>query len=255
MKKITLLLSVFALVLTSCSDNDDTPTANPTTSNSDVLIKKRIFTETGFPAETTTYTYNGKKLVKATSDLYGYTNFTYTGDLITKVEDYSTSNELELSKVYTYNSSDKLLTVTYKDFISNDGMKFVFTYNAGGTVSYDEYIGDVTSQPDFNGSYKMFFQNNEVIKLEQYSPTGVLQQTRTYTYDGKNNPYKNIIGWAQLQYDHYHLGGAFQNAINRNVPGFMTTNFDTYDSNNFLLTQTFKRNSDSSVISTTQCIY
>jgi hypothetical protein len=260
MKKIVLLLSVVSLVIASCSSDADSlpvivPLADSVVDTNGILVKKQEYTDTGFPTEIYNYTYSGNKLVKITDQDGGYSNVTYTGDLITKIEHYDNGNGLIANEIFTYTASNKMLTNTYKDFDANIGTKYTYTYNSDGTVSYDYYFGDSTTQTTSNGSYKMFFLNNEVIKMEHYSQTGVLTKTDTFTYDGKNNPFKNITGWAELGYNQGETGSAFQNLVNNNNPNEMYTNFYTYDSNNFPLTEIAKDNSDSSVISTAKYTY
>ncbi len=127
-------------------------------------------------------------------------------------------------------------------------------YNIDGTVSVSKYSGNATAQTDYMGYYKMFLLNKEIVKVENYDSIGLLVETSTFTYDGKNNPFKNILGWAQLQYSTSQLGGAYQNVVHNNDPSEDLTNTYTYDANNFPLTQT-ERDAANTVQGTTQYFY
>ncbi|RXR20495.1 hypothetical protein EQG63_00765 [Flavobacterium amnicola] len=255
MKKLILLLSAVALVFASCtSDADPLPVYTPPVADvNTTLPKKMIYTETGYPTETYNYFYNGNKLTKIT-DEFGYSKITYTGDLITLIQHYDDTNTLVASEHFTYNGSNKLVTNLYKDLESDYGSKETYVYNADGTVTVSKFGGDATTQNDDFGYYKMFFLNREVVKVENYDSTGVLGETTNLTYDGKNNPYKNIVGWAQLQYSSSQLAGAYQNVIHNDRPSEDYTNTYTYDANNFPLTETAKDASDV-ILSSTQYFY
>ena len=82
MKKLLYLFSAVALLLTSCSSDDDD------SSSSGTLLTKIIETYDDGTIENITYTYNGNKIVKISSDLdlRDETIYTYSGDLITKEE-------------------------------------------------------------------------------------------------------------------------------------------------------------------------
>jgi len=254
MKKLILLFTAVSLALSSCSsDADPLPSPTPVVDVNTILVKKRIYTETGSPSETYDYTYNGNKLSKIT-DAYGDSKITYTGDLITMVEHFDNAQILEESDHFTYNSLNKMTTYVYKDVISNIGNKELYVYNSDGTITANKYQGNATTQTTFTGSYKLFLQNNEVVKCEEYNSTGSLFNTINYTYDGKNNPFKNIIGWANVSYTNDRLGGIFQNVVTEvsNLDNFNNTY--TYNSSNFPTLETTKDNSNVT-LSSTQYFY
>lgn len=256
MKKLILLLSAMVLVFNSCTSDADPlpvytpPVVDPTT----VLVKKIIYTPAGSPSETANFFYNGNKLVKITDGSSEYTTITYTGDLITSIQHYDDTNTLIASEHFTYNGSNKLVTNLYKDLISNDASKETYVYNADGTISVSKYSGDITTQTNYDGYYKMYFQNREVVKEENYDSTGNLIETTDYTFDGKNNPFKNIVGWPQLQYSQSQMGGAYQNVIQNNGTFEIFSNSYTYDANNFPLIQT-EKDASNTVLGTAQYFY
>lgn len=257
MKKLIFAFSALSLVFVSCSsDADPLPVIEPvdtTGSTSSILIKKRIHTEPGSPPETYNYIYNGNKLLKIT-DGFGESNITYSGNLITKVEHFDNTLILEESDHFTYNSSNKMIANVSKHVISDTGYKEIYLYNSDGTITANKYQGNATTQTTFTGSYKLFLQNNEVVKCEEYNSTGSLFNTINYTYDGKNNPFKNIIGWSNVSFTKDRLGGIFQNVVTE-VSNFNNfNNTYTYNSSNFPTLETTKDNSNVTQ-STTQYFY
>ncbi|MBP9793194.1 MAG: hypothetical protein KBC56_04280 [Flavobacterium sp.] len=254
MKKLILLFSAVSLIFSSCSsDADGLPVYTPVVDVNTILVKKRIYTDTGSPAETFYYSYSGTKIMKIDDD-FGHSEFTYTGDLITMIQHYDETNHLFASEHFTYNSSNKLVTNLYKDLVYNDASKETYVYNADGTVSVSKYTGDITAQTNYNGYYKMYIENREVVTEENYDSTGDLIETKTYTYDGKNNPFKNIVGWAQLQYSQSQMGGAYQNVIHNNSPSEDFTNSYTYNANNFPITNT-EKDASNTILGTAQYFY
>lgn len=254
MKKLILLFSAVSLIFSSCSsDADGLPVYTPVVDVNTILVKKRIYTDTGSPAETFYYSYSGTKIMKIDDD-FGHSEFTYTGDLITMIQHYDETNHLVASEHFTYNSSNKLLTNIYKDFENSLGFKETYIYNSDGTVSVSKYEGSETSQTTYVGYYKMFISNNEVVKEENYDSIGALVKTNTYTYDGKNNPFKNITGWAPLQYSASQMSGVFQNVVQNNDDFENFTNTYTYNSNNFPITET-EKDASNAVQGKTQYFY
>ena len=89
MKKLICFACFTALSLTSCSTGGD---SSPAT-ESDVLLKKSVETYANDGSViTTNYTYNGKKMVKASDSDGYYETYTYTGDLLTQVKYYRFHN-------------------------------------------------------------------------------------------------------------------------------------------------------------------
>lgn len=127
MKKLLYLFSALALTLTSCSSEDDS-----NNNSSDVtLIKKIILTsddeeDDSYWNNTIIFTYNGTKLVESREDDNYKTVYTYTGDLITKIE-YFDGTVLDEYDLFSYNSSGKL--IEYRSIGNDFEEKFTYTYN------------------------------------------------------------------------------------------------------------------------------
>ena len=187
MKKILCLFGALTFALTSCSSDDD--------SSGSVLLKKEIKTDSEGDKVTTNHEYNGNKIVKSTvNGSTDGTYFTYTGNLITKME-FKYDNQLEHIDTYTYDSSNRLITYVSIAPLEEEGFKEVYTYNADGSISVQVFTGDEVTQTISNGTRKITFVGGEITTI-------VSTETRSYsyTYDDKNNPFVNVLGYKEISF-------------------------------------------------------
>ncbi|MDI1257256.1 MAG: hypothetical protein PSV16_14275 [Flavobacterium sp.] len=233
MKKLIYLFS-FAAVLASCAGSDD---ANENTNPETMLVKKRVFND-GFETVTTNYTYNGQKLVKTTDDNGMYSKLTYTGDLITKWEWFDADDTSTEVETFEYNASGQLTKYTdlYYDF-EEEVEVYNYVHNADGSISYTHYSGNSTVQS---------FDHDGVITATQYSEHHEdlgETYTNTFTFDDKNNPYKNVIGFDKIVFSEGSDPAPLN--FNNNVLSNIHSEYDdesgtftyTYNAANFPLTQ------------------
>lgn len=188
MKKILFLFSAFALVITSCTSEDSAGSS----------IKPKTITHLYSDADDnyiTDVVYNGNKLVSETDD-DGFTiKYTYSGDVITKSEDFNGDNELQSTTEFTY-VNGKLDTEIQKNPGATQYYKIKYSHNADGTISFEGgYINSVTGiaegQADRIGKYT--YINGNMVKYENsYKGSGI--STYNYEYDNKNSPSKNVLG-------------------------------------------------------------
>jgi hypothetical protein len=195
------------------------------------LLKKTIDTYPDGTKTTTNYNYNGNKLVSITddypeeSDLY----FTYTGNLITKIEYKFPGGIVDQVNSYTYNADGKIATYIMIDPISKLGKKEVYTYNTDGSVSVIEYIGDDQSQTQADSTSTIKFLNGEVSEI-----TNSNSPNHKYLYDTKNNPTKNVLGWNKIEFGAGESGGGIlHNEISDTYGTRVWTNTYTYNSNGY----------------------
>lgn len=190
MKKLFVLVSAFTLLLTSCSSEDDLPS---TPSNTPVLVIKMVLTSPDEDVDsywnnTIDFTYNGTKLVEATEDDGFKTVYTYTGNLISKIE-YFDGTTLYAQDLFAYNSNNKLTEYRYLELDDDFENRFVYVYNSNSTVTVTEYqgtIGNTTQSPATPDTY--VFTNGELSSTDG----GNLD------YDSKNNPFKNVTGFQEI---------------------------------------------------------
>jgi hypothetical protein len=255
MKKISIILSAIALVLSSCSKSDDTPVVvDPgVVVPSNILLQKIKTSEGGILKNTDSFTYNGNKILEVTNTLGDKTKYTYTGNLITKIEEFS-GTTLNYSETLIYNSSEKLtsyLKIDYDPVIGTTptGFKVVYTYEASGDILFTAFTGSASSQITQNNTGKAFFTNSNITKIENYYPANVLGSlpyttTETITYDNKIFSGINVTGLNKLtmQGTSLGLGGTTNNILTDNMKtGTVTTSTDestyTYDTNNYPKTE------------------
>lgn len=236
MKNFALSFSALFMILTSCSSDESS------SSSSELLLKKEIVTDSSDGSSyTMTYNYSGTNLTKISySDDGSYDKFYYEGDLIAKIEFYDDTDFLEAKVTYTYTSDGKLASYVSLDFVNDDGDREVYTYNANGTVSGVSYFGDSVSQNIPGTTRTISFSNGEV--SSEVSSSGFGSDTSyTYTYDTKNNPYKNIKGYSNIAaYSDSDNTGVSHNLLTRvRTSGSITNTNDftyTYNSDDYPLT-------------------
>ena len=263
MKKIILLFSVtWTIFLSSCSGSDD-----ENTSTTDILLKKTIETyESGGNMITYTrdFTYNGNKLVNVVG-IEGNDReeerYTYTGDLITKMESL-TGSVVEDTEIYEYNANNQLIKVTATEAGYPSVFRSVYVYNANGTVSVTNYTGTATDQGQQTSTSTISFINGDVSRVERTS-TGSAS-TRIYRYDDKNNPFKNITGLNKIIFALGDEPGIVHNMVERineeqSFPqnNSTTTIQYTYNSDNYPVTSSESRlrNGTTTNRGTTQYFY
>ncbi|NUY81820.1 hypothetical protein HUK80_13010 [Flavobacterium sp. MAH-1] len=223
MKKMIFGLSALIVLFSSCGSDDG---GNSTETGDGVLLKKTI--ENGpdgqFISEAS---YNGHKIVKITTNDGGRIDFTYTGDDITKMA-WKLDNELIEEQLYTYDASGKLATHTLLDYEIGWGSKEVYTYNSDNTATVQNYSGDLVSQTLEGDTYTITFANGEVSQI--VTPF----ETITYTYDNKNNPFKNVTGYGKISYIDGGASGIMHNVTEESSSeGGGSTYTFTYNNNDF----------------------
>ena len=234
MKKILTLVSAIALVFTSCSSDD-----SATNENENILLKKTILTEGG-NTETYDWTYDGNKLVSNISNDGSKLLYTYTGDLLTKVQEFDGAS-LEFTTNYFYNNG-KLVSMEEISTGSSQKERTDYTYNSDGTVSFTKYsIVIATNATSTINNGKLFFANNNVIKREEISTYSTI--TTTYLYDDKKNPFMNVVGLDKL-FDETRSSKnnvvketeVVENTSGGTTNTYITTNVYTYNASGYPIT-------------------
>jgi hypothetical protein len=240
-KLFVLLLSIVSLLSVSCSKDDDTVT-NPQNPESFILPKKIVEDNGRGSISTTILTYNGNKILQYTEDDQK-TIYTYTGDLITKIESYDGAT-LTYQSIYSY-LNNKLATETNTETSINSTTgvttvyknKTVYTYNTDGTVLVENYKIDNTTglETKNNRSSVNTYANGNLVKTVSTSTnistytdgngnlvtdTYVNKTTETFEYDTKNGLAKNVLGFDKL----LSPASSINNAIKTTYLSESTTN-------------------------------
>lgn len=243
MKKILLLFSFSVVLLSSCSSD-----SSSSTNSQPLLLKTMTEGDVLFGQTVTTFTYNGNKLVEIFKD--GDDDFsnvyTYTGDVITKIEKFAVYNfgttfetrELLSTDQFAYNTNNQLIqfTTTSQDF---EGERVTtYTYNSNNTVSFAQnaYVPGQPAESLKTGTITM--GNGEIIKLQVVKEFD--SYTDNYTYDTKNSIFKNVTGYDKILLTHIIgrqssmtwvdsiVGGISHNFLNHQGDYQYTYNSDNY---------------------------
>lgn len=231
MKKLLYLFTTSLLVLTSCS-KDDNDSSSPVSS---ILVKKIIDIDIDGSSSTRNYEYNGNKIVSMTEDglLYKYT---YTGDYITKIEEFDTEGKVDITTEYSY-TNGKLTTSIEKNTGAKYYYKTTYVHNTDGTVSYDNFRGNVETgiEQEYGATGKYTLKDGNMLKLE-VSYYGD-ENAYVYEYDNKNHPLKNVTGLGLLLDDETLVNNLVKETATLGSGDKLSTSITTYtykyDVNNY----------------------
>ena len=192
MKKILCLFSALALLVSSCSSDENS------SSEEKVLLpktEKYTYGSNGTENDLVTYAYDGKKITSLTYGGGQKTVFTYTGDLITKAvytETYGGATHTSTT-TFTY-ENNKLKSSLKVNSGNSSNVKKTYVYNANGTISTVTTLINTTTQEEIQDSSSVLTldANGNIIKAEFNDLTNIVE------YDTKNSPFKNIVGYTLL---------------------------------------------------------
>lgn len=195
MKKQLCLFVVAALTLTSCSSEGNSE------DDANVVLPKTVsykYSDAPGDNDSSTIIYDGNKIVSASYTANDKEVYTYTGNLITKIEDFAEEGNISSKNEITYENGKLKIDVLTE--IASDRTyisKRVYTYNANGTISFINYSVDPTTKVETKSSEGIltFVNGNLTNKTENFES---YTYTKTYEYDAKNNPFKNILGFNLL---------------------------------------------------------
>jgi hypothetical protein len=245
MKKILCLFGALTLLLTSCSSDDSSSNSSDL-----VLLKKAVVTNSEGKKITINYKYDGNKIVSViddSGDLNMY--YTYTGDLITKIEFKYPDGTIDQINNFSYNAEGKLITFIRVEPNIDWGHKEVYTYNVDGTVTAQSYSGDGKTQTSKGTSNTIKFVNGEVSEIISLASW----ENHKYTYDSKNNATKNILGFDKIAFVDGEGNGVKFNVLTDTSEGDLWTNSTfTYNENGYP-TKEVDKGSDS--LGTTEYFY
>lgn len=195
MKKILCLFTALSTVLISSCSSDDSE------NETNVILPKTvnyIYSNEPGDNDLSTIVYNGNKIVSTIYSGGDKEVYTYAGSVITKIEDIAKEGNISSKNEFTYENGKlkiDLLTEISKEktYIS----KNVYTHNANGTISFITYSVDpVTKKEEKSSEGVLTYLNGNLInKTETYSGN---TYNKTYEYDSKNSPRKNILGFNLL---------------------------------------------------------
>ena len=206
----------------------------------DILPTKFVvsFPGTTIANESTVYTFNNKKIVKAintdSDGIVKTTEYSYNVNLITKIEVKSSSNVVLKREIFVYDASNKLLTYIISDIVNAVAVKENYVHNTDGSISVSRFIGNLSAQNTADGTSTIFFNNGEVTEIVFSDGSA-----KTYTYDNSNYTLKNVIGYEKISFVGGEARGINNNVLSETIGGVPTYNFTLlYTENNFPLKAT-----------------
>jgi hypothetical protein len=190
MKNFLCLFSALSIALmTSCSSDDSSSEAG-----SETLLPKKIVetsVENGQSGSITyTITYDGNKLKDIALSDASRSVYTYTGDVITKVELYR-SSVLYSTDVYAYEGGKLVSKITTREANKTTQSKLTFVYNTNGTITAKSSVIQNKVEIPFDGTTTYTFSNGNLVST-LYSDAG--SEKITSTFDDKKTPFTNITG-------------------------------------------------------------
>jgi hypothetical protein len=189
-KEFSCFLAALLLVLGSCSNDIQE------NSKENLILPKTIkHINDGKLSESliSTITYNENKIVSIKSKKER-TDFTYENDKIVKQITYNIEGNKETKYTETaYSYLDgKLYTVDR--FADDKKIKYVYIYNADGTIRKEIYNYDTGKELKSTTNEVFTLIDGNIIKSIYDHGLVKIISTNFYQYDTKNNVFKNILG-------------------------------------------------------------
>jgi hypothetical protein len=218
MKNFLCLFGALALALTSCSSDDE--------SSENLILPKTItykYSAVEGDNDKAVVLYNGNKIVSASYSASDKEVYTYTGDLITKIEDFASEGNISSKNEFTYENGklkiDLLIEIAGDKTYTS---KTLYNHNNDGTISYVTYSDiNTIDENKISEGVLTYSGGNLVKKTENYKAGS--SYVKTYEYDTKNNPFKNILG--------YNLLIDYDTTVNLNNVTKMTNIYNNGESN------------------------
>lgn len=231
MKRI--IFAITAMFLLAACSSDDSETTPVTPLYNGVLLKKMVQTFEGGTPHVVNYTYSGNKIISAAGeDGYTFVYF-YTGDQITMIQTINNFNQVIRTGTFAYHPSGYVSVYRSVDPQNHWGAKIVYVRNADGTMDATEYTGDENSQTEISGTRKYFPGANGDTELQEvYFPGGTKKYE--YTYDEKNDPFKNVLGFKAIDPEghRYNVTQMTARGFDGSVENTEITDYD-YDAQDF----------------------
>ncbi|WP_433765607.1 hypothetical protein [Flavobacterium ginsenosidimutans] len=217
------MLCISLMMLTSCS-SDDNSAQNTETSR---VPKKQIISSLNSDPVTIDFAFDGNKIVSKTYANNYVVKYTYTGDLITKIEASDFTDE------YAY--TDGKLTTYLRKLPGQDYYdKYSYTYESNDVVSFVVTKITISTGVEEIISEKNIYtlKDGNIIKYETSYATTV------YKYDNKNSPMRNVLGFNKIFQEQPQISSSVNNVISYTVTLANNSTYTNeiayaFDENNF----------------------
>lgn len=203
MKKLLFLFSTLTLMLTSCSNDDNSSSQERSILPKTIAYRyPSVFLGTN---STSTLTYDGNKILSSIAE-DSKIFFTYDGNTITKQEKFDVDSNGKESKnielTYSYENGKLKTRVTRRSFSTKypNGEtigKTVYTHSSDDLISYIDYSVNPDTKIETKISEgSLMYKNGNLIQFK--SVRGSAVSAIVQEFDNKNNPLKNILGFDLL---------------------------------------------------------
>jgi hypothetical protein len=223
MKKLSCVLLLLVIVVTSCSSED-----SPSLSTEGILLRKTI----GNINNDSEYFYNGNKLNKIVTSNGSKFEYVYSGNLITQILYYE-NDILKEKNEMSYDSEERLINKMRFNYNNNSGIRTDYIYNQDGTVSVKGFLGDFNIQStQYNDRKVFFYSDGNVEKIERYEVIEGVNHIKTslFTYDDKNYFGNAIVGFNKVKNWEFGMITGFNNVISETVTTTENSSSYTYNS-------------------------
>jgi hypothetical protein len=257
MNKLALVFLMIGMF--SCSSDSPESDSAPVVASSVLVNKITQSDPDGKLLVTTTFSYNGNKIVSeswkennfdmATDVGYSYRmDYTYTGNLITNIKVnniFRAPEKLVMSTNFAYDSNENLISSVREQYFDSFKMtlKILHTKIDNNTQEFKIFTidsRDNIENPSASGKI-VFDVNKNILKMGSID---MVNSFSSFEYDSKSNPKTNIIGFNKIIYFDLppnfsvltlkpHLNRS-NNILKTNIPGYYpTSNQYTYNADGY----------------------
>ncbi|QKJ63544.1 hypothetical protein [Flavobacterium sp. M31R6] len=165
--------------------------------------------------------------------------YTYTGNLITKLESVDKAGVVQSSTVYLYNDKNKMISLTNTQNVTFI-YRLLFDYNVDGIVSSTEYMTfSGVLEPSGRSNVYTVLNGNLIKEESSIVNIGSPLQTSTieYSLDTKKNPFSNVLGFSNYTLWWSNQNNEISSVSNNNTSSTVhtTRNEITYNLNGSIL--------------------
>ncbi len=190
MKKILYLTAIILVLFTSCSSDNNEPDLQ------EPVLVKEIEINTNGSILRQKFLYDGNKIRSIIFADGTRNNYTYTDDLITKIDEVNASGHITSTRECTYKNGKlfSVLNIDHDSFMQYYAGVMKYVHNDGGTITYQKYKTDfitgIEGEKDGDEG-KMYFKDGNLVRQDFG-----LASSDVYEYDNKNSIYKNILNYG-----------------------------------------------------------
>jgi hypothetical protein len=194
------LLLVFMLSFSSCKDENEAIVADPNLLGLPKVMSELYQDGNQVGDLNGKVTYNGSKITEIFYNSTQKKVFTYTGDLITKIEHYQ-AGTIRFTHTYRY-TDGKLVEYTNNDQLTGNRDHITYIHQPDGTIAYEQ-VYSFNGRDDWKKTGELTFVNQNVTEdIALFTFLNVSDEyniiANVLEYNDKPNPFRNITGYNAL---------------------------------------------------------